>query len=231
MTATTIHNTLKLGSGVFSLPEVAFLLGVPTRKVYRYVTDFMDERAGKKLFQTSYSFTTKSATDNKKQRSVTFHVLVELHAMMQLRDIGLSATRILKAREQMIRDLDTAHPFAWKKLLTDGKTLWYEYMEEVVKADGKQQLAMQKILEPFVQKVDFDANDLAARYWPQGKESSIVVDPHHQFGQPVISKTNVGAQTIYDMHQSGESVHTLSILYDLTKKEVDDAIRFYSKAA
>lgn len=59
-----------------------------------------------------------------------------------------------------------------------------------------------------------------------GKEHDIVVDPHHQFGQPVIQGTNINAATIFSMYQSGESVWTIGTLYDITEEQVNDAILF-----
>ncbi|MEJ7676896.1 MAG: DUF433 domain-containing protein [Segetibacter sp.] len=53
-----------------------------------------------------------------------------------------------------------------------------------------------------------------------------MVDPHHQFGQLVIQRTNINAATIFSMYQSGESTSTIVILYDITEEQVNDAILF-----
>ena len=63
------------------------------------------------------------------------------------------------------------------------------------------------------------------------RQSKIVVNPHHQFGQPVIDGTNVMAAAIYSMYQSGEQVEQISYLYDLKIEWVNDAIQFYKQAA
>ncbi len=59
----------------------------------------------------------------------------------------------------------------------------------------------------------------------------MVVDPHHQFGQPILHGTNINAEVIFSMYESGEPVESIGILYDLTKKQVNDAIFFYKKSA
>lgn len=82
-----------------------------------------------------------------------------------------------------------------------------------------------------LKKVDFRPDNLAERFYPAGKSNSIVVDPHHQFGQPVIKGTNVNTEVIFSMYQSGEPIKAIGILYDLTEKEVNDAVNFYRKAA
>jgi uncharacterized protein (DUF433 family) len=61
-----------------------------------------------------------------------------------------------------------------------------------------------------------------------GKEHQIVVDPHHQFGQPVIENTNLLAETIYDLCKAGEKKEMLSHLYNISVKEINDAVAFFS---
>lgn len=78
--------------------------------------------------------------------------------------------------------------------------------------------------------IEFNSNKVAERFWPAGKQSSIIVDPHHQFGQPVIEGTNINAELIFSMFESGEQVHAIEILYDITEKEIRDVIRFYKTA-
>ncbi|WP_315818474.1 DUF433 domain-containing protein [Paraflavitalea speifideaquila] len=58
------------------------------------------------------------------------------------------------------------------------------------------------------------------------KDRHIVVDPHHQFGQPVIEKTNLLAETIYDLYNAGENKQFISRLYNVSVREINDAIDF-----
>ncbi|MEO8210169.1 MAG: DUF433 domain-containing protein [bacterium] len=66
---------------------------------------------------------------------------------------------------------------------------------------------------------------------PNGKDSSVVVDPKHQFGQPVISGTNINAEVIKSMNESGEPDSAICTLYGLNEKEFKDVIKFYKTAA
>ena len=61
-----------------------------------------------------------------------------------------------------------------------------------------------------------------------GKDKHIIVDPHYQFGQPVIENTNILAETIFDLNQAGESPEFISRLYQLNVKEVEDAIALFT---
>lgn len=219
-------NKIALGSGIYTVPEISRILTIPAAKVRRYIRDFLDDRSGKKLFQETYSY--KGSSD---KLYVNFHVLIELYCMFQLRAEGFSVQKIMSSREVMIKDLDTPFPFASQNVLFDGKNIFYNYFEDIVKADGKRQMSFKKLLKDFVKNIDFDKQLLAHRFWPNGRENSIVIDPHHQFGQPTINTTNINVATIHSMFESGESVASLCVLFDLTEKQVNDAVQFYCRAA
>jgi hypothetical protein len=52
------------------------------------------------------------------------------------------------------------------------------------------QYVLRKIVEPSLKGLEFD-DDLASRWWPNGKDSGIVLDPQRQFGQPVEATSGV----------------------------------------
>jgi uncharacterized protein (DUF433 family) len=80
-------------------------------------------------------------------------------------------------------------------------------------------------------KLKFLSNKIAEKFWPAGKQSDVVINPHNQFGQPILNGTNINAAVIFSMYESGEPIEAIGILYDLTKKQVNDAISFYKKSA
>jgi len=223
---TKIRYKSKLGYGVYTIPDISKLLGIDRRKVNRYISEYWDERTGRKLFNDSYSWQTDKST-----KAVNFFVLIELFSFFRLQELGVKTRKILKSREQMAEELKVEYPFASAPLLTDGNKIWYKFEEDIVNADGSSQTNFVKIIESFAKKVDFRPDNLAERFYPAGKSNSIVVDPHHQFGQPVIKGTNVNTEVIFSMYQSGEPIKAIGILYDLTEKEVNDAVNFYRKAA
>ncbi|HSN07496.1 MAG TPA: DUF433 domain-containing protein, partial [Hanamia sp.] len=131
----------------------------------------------------------------------------------------------------MSKDLNIPYPFASGKLLTDGRKIWYEFKDSIVKADGSKQSDFVEFIRDFASKIDFNSNKIPEKFWPDGKGSDVVINPHNQFGQPVVNGTNINAEVIYSMFESGESLETIGILYDLTDKQVKDAVTFYKKSA
>ncbi|MCY7361717.1 MAG: DUF433 domain-containing protein, partial [Ignavibacteria bacterium] len=107
----------------------------------------------------------------------------------------------------------------------------YYYFKDLMIQVGTKQLPLEKVIESFAEKIDFSGDDLASKYWPKGKSSSVVVDPKHQFRQPVINGTNINIEVINSMHESGEPESVIRSLYDLTNKEFNDVIKFYKTAA
>jgi uncharacterized protein (DUF433 family) len=225
MIAATLHKK-QLGSGIYTIPDISKLLDLPQAKVRRYLNEYWDERLGKKFFNETYSW---SIGNNIK--AVNFYTLIELYTCFHLQELGVSIKQILKSRNAIAKDLHMPYPFANAKLLSDGKKIWYEFKDSIVKADGSKQTDFVEFIREFADKIDFNSHKIAEKFWPAGKNSNIVVNPRHQFGQPIIEGTNINAEVIYSMYESGEPIDSLSIIYDLTSKQVNDAILFYKKSA
>lgn len=214
-----------LGTGVYTPPDISLILGIPQRRIRWYINEIWDNRFGKRIFDQSYSWTIGD------RKAVSFHVLIEFYVVCQLRSQGVTTQAIFKARKSIAQELGVPYPFATENLLTDGKKIWYQFQDLVVDANGTKQLNFIQIIEKYCHRIDFGASRLAERLWPKGRENSVVVDPHHQFGQPVIHGTNITARVIHSMHEAGEPVTVLSGLYDLSEKQVMDAVDFYRRAA
>jgi uncharacterized protein (DUF433 family) len=210
----------QIGSGIYTIPDISKILGYPQPKVRRYVKDYWDDSLGKKLFNETYTW------KNEKVKAVNFYVLIELYTCFLLREQGASAQSIMKARASMAKELRTPYPFASHKVLLAGSKILYELEDLIISADGSKQINLNEIIRSFAKNIEFDKNNLASRFWPKGKSSSIVIDPHHQFGQPIINGTNINAEGIFSMYESSEPIEVIGILYDLTEKQVLDAVNF-----
>lgn len=222
----TAINKNQLGAGIYTVSDISQLLQISKAKVRRYLNKYWDERLGRKLFNETYTW---SLGNNVK--AVNFYTLIELYTCFHLQELGVSPREVLKSRAAIAKDLNIPHPFASAKLLSDGNKIWYEFKDSIINADGSQQSNFIEFINEFAKKIEFNSNKIAERFWPAGKRNSVVVDPHHQFGQPIIDGTNINAEVIYSMIESGEPLNTIGILYDITEKEIRDVVRFYKTAA
>lgn len=207
-------NKPQLGQGIFLTRDVANILNLPYSKV----------RSGMAEFWNDYTFGEKG------NKAVNFYTLIEFYTFYQLRKEGISAQMIKKAHQKIGVELNTPYPFA-KNILTDGKKIWYEFLENLVNADGKQQIVIKPILLPFLTKIEFNQDNIADKYFPLNKSKAVVIDPRFQFGQPTITGTAIKVETIVQLYNGGESQKNIAALYDLKPAQVKDAIAYHIKCA
>lgn len=221
------ENTLQIGKGIYTPAEIAQILRIPYAKVSRWINKYWDGKlAGE--FESKYSWT----TDNSK--AVSFHTLVEFYVMIQLSEAGVSTKKILFAHQKLSRQFESAFPFATSQVLkgiqTDGKRIYFKIDSEmIVTLDGTKQLNLD-FIKVFFKNLEFSSNNLAVRFFPLGRNNAVLVDPERKFGHPVIGNSNIYPETIFNMYKAGENKKYISFLYNLSSKQVNDAI-FYCSAA
>lgn len=220
------ENQLKLGIGVYTPMEIARILRVPYFKVNRWINKYWDGELGKE-FESRYSW----KTDN--SRAVSFHTFIEFYVMIQLAEQGVKTRKVLEAHKQLSEIHSTPFPFASKKVLespeTDGEKLYLKLNGNILALDGTSQLNL-KFINLFFKNLDFDHNELASRFWPLGKNKSILIDPSRKFGHPVINNHNIYPETIYNLYMAGDPIKYIAHVYPLSKKQIYDALE-YCKAA
>jgi len=144
-----------------------------------------------------------------------------------LRGSGASAQQVIKARNAMRMNLGTVHPFATAHVPCHGKKIRYNYMENVVAANGSRQTNFLNMAQVYPKKIDFNMDLLAERYWPLDEERQVVVDPMHQFGAPTVAGTNIN--TLRSMFRSDESPETLAEMFNIPLAAVKDALVFHGR--
>jgi len=215
-----------IGIGLYTIPDVATILNLDRTFVRRWLREYWENQFKQK--GRSYA-----SWGNGREKVIHFFTLIEFYVFYQLRKQGVSAQNIAKSHEIISQELNTSFPFANSVILTDGKKIFYTTNDGdlIINADKSKQINFKSIIEEFCHKIDFDKELNALRYWPLGKEKNIVVDPHHQLGQPTVKNTNILAETLYKMYTSGEKISFISSLYDVTENDVKASIEFFKKAA
>lgn len=227
MTASTQHIEPKLGEGIYLVKDVAQILHLDYALCRRWILGYWDN-ALKEDF--SYVF------GEKRNRAINFYSLIEFYTFYKLREKGIGASTIRKLHEELSVNFNTPYPFAYAydyyiEKRKHKKFVIIDFIDGLWKHDGKKKLYLKFYLDEFLEKIEFDDNNFAKKFFPLGKNKKVVVDPLHQFGQPVIDGTNIKTQTIYHLHNGGETNENICILYDLTENQVQDAINFHRKSA
>jgi uncharacterized protein (DUF433 family) len=217
-----------IGTGIYTMPDIAMILGLPYPKINRWVKSFWNDKFGKK-------YGAKYTWDVDLTRAVNFFTLIELYTFYQLNQSGVVSKEILKAHDILSDEYQTPYPFANKDVLnglrSDGKKVIFEQEDGIIYSIDSNKQTYLNFIREFYKNLDFGNDSLAVRIWPLGKEKAVVCDPHHQFGQPVISGTNINVEALYDLYMAGEPEWFIADLYNLDESKVKDAISFCKKAA
>lgn len=210
----------QLGTGIYSFPEIAFILRLPKNKVSRYITAMDDSSLGKE-FQRKY------IAGKGRERVTSFATLIEFYVFYHLRALRISADDILSVHTVFAEKLNTPYPYATSTLLSDPKRVLLAFAEHInFKPD--QRITFEECIQSFHNNIDFTSVGVADCFYPMGRDSDVVVDPHHRFGEPTIQYTNLSAAIIFDDYIGGETCEFLSHLYNVPLKKIEDAIAFFT---
>lgn len=213
----------KIGEGIYTTSDISKILLLQPSKVRRWVNNFWDKKFSQNNSE-EYSW------NEGKEKYVNFYTFIEIYVFDELLKLGLSYKSIITAHIEISQELNLLYPFANSKMLVSKNNIFYYLNNEtLVKADKTKQIGIKGIIENLYEKIDLNSEKYAERFWPLGKETSIVIDPHHQFGQPTISGTNILANTLYSYYKGGESVETIANLYEINTKQVSDAITYMTR--
>ena len=132
-----------IGTGIYTLPDVASILGLPQAKVRRWLQEYWNTHFGK-ANQIAFSDGTG------RELVVNFYTLIEFFTFYQLRAEGVSAQRIVTAHQVLETALATNYPFATSTILTDGKgVLFAGEVGDIIQADESLQITIKEVLTPF----------------------------------------------------------------------------------
>lgn len=217
------NSTSKIGQGIYTAADASRILKVPYPKANYWFKYYAKQKFPSTTHHT-YHFKIKDTI------AVNFWTLIEMSVFYTLKEKGIRTSKIIKAHTIMSEFLATPHPFAKEEIYIDGKSLLFGNNEQLLTADARLQSVLIQVLKPFIRKIQFDDERMAKKFYPLGKNKSIVVNPEHQFGQPVIEGTNILTQTIFNLLQAGEPKKSIAKLFDLTINQINDTIEF-TKAA
>lgn len=182
MTATA---PIELGTGVYSFPMAARLVGRRPATLRRWL----------------HTGLTPATYDRVPGKSdvLSFHDLISLEVVDRMRATGVSLQKI-RVLESELRRLhpDVERPFALRVFFTDGVEVWFELEPDdvrLIEATGRQrrQLAWRDAIASFAEQIVYDDEGVAAQWLPA---AHVVIDPHINFGEPVVAGTRVTVATI-----------------------------------
>ncbi len=209
----------QLGKGIYSVPQAARLVGVPSRTLRRWV---VGSSKGKAALPTSPPMVGGEPT-------LDFADLVSALFIRVFREHGLSLQHIRVAALRAARDLGNERPFSLRNFTTDGRRIyrWFDDDKIVLHDAGSGQQVIVPIFKPLLKKIRYGLSNQAERWYPLGEQKPVVIDPAISLGEPTVR--GIPTRVLYGPVEAGNSTAEVARWYGLEKAEVLAACQFERK--
>ena len=221
-----------LNAGIYTIPEAARLTRVSPSRIRRWLKGYNFKT--KKERHHSKPVWTSEIEPIEGKIAIGFRDLMEIRFVSAFIEVGVSWKTMRLAHEAAKTKLGVDHPFCTHNFATDGR----EILLEQAQASGdtcltditNNQREFQKIVTPFLKELDF--NHGYTRWWPLGRERSVVLDPVRNLGQPSAVTAGVPTSILArSVKANGGSIDLVARWYEIEPKEVHDALEFERKFA
>jgi uncharacterized protein (DUF433 family) len=225
----SIDDHTLIGIGLYTTSDASRLTGIPSGKLVRWLKGHgKRNRRYEPLWQQQVRLDDETVY-------LGFLDLVQARLASSFIKEGLSPQKVRRAIAFAKEMIQTEHPFATSRFRTDGKTLMLEVMNadedgRLVDLFKNGQYLLKKIIEPSLKGIEFEA-DFAARWWPSGRSSGVVVDPTRQFGQPIMDSVGIPTRVLSLAVVSEGSITAAARAYCVTEATVRAAHDFEHRKA
>lgn len=240
MNATSPRNVL--GLGLYPLPEAARLAQIDARTARRWAEGNAYKVRGEPRRSPGVLPLTLGPSGS--TRDLTFAEMLSLRLVRGFRKAGLGLPTIKRVAKRAAEDFGFEVPFVSRRFRTDGRKVFIELHSEKPANDEPAiprqerelievltgQKAFQEVVEPSLfANVDWD-DELAAKWWPLGKERSVILDPRVLFGAPRVANTSVPtavlAAAVTTEGGGSDAIEAVADWYGVTPQHVADAVSF-----
>jgi len=168
---------------------------------------------------------------------LSFNNLLEAYVLRALRtQHGISIDAVRKAIAFATKSYKGERLLLSPELRTHVGDLLLDKYGELVNLTKSGQLAMKKILEAHLKRIEWDRANLPTRFYPfvtsdaREDRKVIVIDARRSFGRPIVARRGISTAVIVDRIDAGESIADVAADYDLEREEIEEAI-VYARAA
>lgn len=217
-----------LESGIYTVPEAARLLEAPSQKIRGWVAGYKRTRSNP-IIKTQIEKSGRTV-------AMSFLNLMEARFIKKFSDKGIHLISLRAMAEEAKDFLKSEHPFATNAIFrTDGKKIFAECVEKyqpntrvLYDLKSRNWSSYEILGKGLIENVKYDPNGLAESWVPRPDISNrIVLHRKIAFGQPVLKGSWVPTRALYDaLSGEGETEESIAKWYQVTKRDVQDAVRF-----
>jgi uncharacterized protein (DUF433 family) len=215
-------------SAAYMLAEAARYLRLPVATLRSWVVGRQYEGGGR--------FDPLIRPASRRPTLLSFSNLIEAHVLRSLRtEHGVSVKALRNALDYAESRLDIKRLLLRQELCTEAGKVFLDRYGELIDLSASGQLAMRRLLDDHLKRVEWDASQFPVRLYPfvptaPTQERPIVIDPRIAFGRPVIARRGVSTSAIAERIDAGEKLEGIAADYDLGVSEVEQAA-LYERAA
>ncbi|MDY7092203.1 MAG: DUF433 domain-containing protein [Acidobacteriota bacterium] len=162
---------------------------------------------------------------------LSYNNLIEIYVIHALRqELKVPLQTIRRGIEHVRKKYGLERPLLSDQLRAREGELIFKILGEYENVGRGGQLEIPEAVEQYLSRIDHE-NGLPVRLYPVTRTNDpagprrIVILPDVGFGRPVTREHLISSAVIYDRFSAGESIEDLADDYDLTKEDVEEAIR------
>lgn len=167
---------------------------------------------------------------------LSFFNVVEAHVLRALRtEHGIPLHAVRSALDYAENSLGIEHVLLSNALLTAQGEVFLEHYGSLISLSRSGQIAMRRVLELYLRRVERDDRHIPLRLFPfltetHPESQSIVIDPRVSFGRPIVAGSGITTSMLVRRVDAGESIEHLARDYGISPEKISDALVF-EKAA
>jgi uncharacterized protein (DUF433 family) len=226
-------NAIAAARGIYSVTDAARLTGVSPRRIRGWLQGWRQKKgkpaAGPVLRPEHELRDGELALGFLDLLEVAF--LGKLVQAAERRGRSLSWKAIRTAAETARRKFGTDHPFALRRIHTDGRAILLEAQKETgdralydLVADN---FAIYDVLaDSFIASVEYEGDE-PRRWTPDERFPRIIVDPRRAFGRPIETQSGTPAEALFDAWRAEHrNAAKVAAFFGTDREGVAQAVRF-----
>lgn len=212
----------------YSIPEAAQYLRIPSATLRSWVVGRSYPRRG-----GTAAFEPLIATAPADGARLSFLNLIEAHVLRGLRtQHGVPLKFVRPALEYAAKHLGIERLLLSDELLTNAGEIFMERYGALINLSRSGQLAMRRVLEAHLRRVERDDSHVPIRLYPfvggsiTDAPRPILIDPRISFGRPTLAGYGVSTSAIAQRIDSGEDPASLAADYRIPVDVIEEAVVF-----
>jgi uncharacterized protein (DUF433 family) len=162
--------------------------------------------------------------------------LLECHMLSAMRAVyDLRIPKVRRTLKYLAKHRPSPHPLLTEALETNRIDIFVRHYDQLIAASKDGQLAIKDMLKLHLERIERDAAGLF-KFFPfvekrvANEPRLILIDPQIGFGKPVIAGTSISTAVVVSRFHARESISSLAEEYQLSKEQVEEAIRWEQAA-